>query len=151
MFCSGCGTKIQENLSYCSQCGKRASDERSDSRNALITNLTSAVGFVGSAGFIGFIFVVLILAKSGVPANQIIPISVIYFAALFGICFMIMRQLSAFNNDASAKNDIQPPASQAAYLHPNTTARLNEPADMGIGSVTDHTTRTLERTPVERS
>ncbi len=151
MFCSGCGTKIQEGLNYCSRCGKRTADVHNDS-TSLVSNLTTAVGFVGSTGFVGFIFVVLILARSGVPANQIIPLTFIYFAALFGICFLIIRQLSSFNAAASAKSDVrQPAAPQPAYLHPGETARLNEPSDMGIDSVTDHTTRTLAKTPVERN
>ena len=31
-----------------------------------------------------------------------------------------------------------------------STAQLSEPADMGIGSVTKHTTRALDAVPVER-
>ncbi|MBX3288980.1 MAG: hypothetical protein KF855_06500 [Acidobacteria bacterium] len=152
MFCSGCGTKIQEGLNYCSRCGKRAAEDTA-SRPSLAESLTVAVGYIGSAGFLGFIFVVLILSRSGFPPNQMVPIVFFYFAALFGICFLILRQagqLAGKNKDTEPAIPQGKPEQQA-YIHPANTAQLVEPRDLGIASVTEHTTRTLEKTPVERN
>lgn len=151
MFCSGCGSEIQVGLNYCSRCGRRVTEENY-STSSLAANLTTAVGYIGASGFFGFIFVVLILARYGVPANQMVPIAIFYFAALFGICFMILRQAAVFaggESKSSTTERIQP--EQQAYLRPQTTAQLEEPIDYGVGSVTDHTTRTLDKVPVERN
>lgn len=150
MYCSGCGTQLQQGLVYCSRCGRRV-DEGPASDRTLASNLTTATGYVGGAGFLGFIFVILVLAKNGVPPNTYVPIAFVYFAALFGICFLILRQASQF-----ARKTEQPGAlpqleqKTQAYLRPVDTAQLEESRSFGIGSVTEHTTRALDEVPVER-
>jgi hypothetical protein len=151
MFCAGCGTQILEGLNYCSRCGRRVA-ESNISQTSLASNLTTAAGYVGSAGFLGFLFVVLVFSKSGMPSNQLIPIAFFYFASLFGICYLILRQASIF----AGKQDLVEPRSHGeksadpTYLRPTTTAQLEEPRDPGIGSITEHTTRTLDEVPARK-
>jgi len=106
------------------------------------------MGYIGGFGMFGFIFVILILVKNGVDRNALIPISFFYLAALFGICFLIVRQISASSKKSSEKetasNEHQP-----AYLRPVTTAQLRETIDQPV-SVTEHTTRTLDEVVIER-
>lgn len=148
MFCSACGTQIQDGLNYCSRCGKRIAE--TDSETASIAeSLSSSLGYVGGGGFIAYAFVILILVKNGVPSNVIVPITLVYFAALFGICFLILRQTHLFSTRGRSRpEDVRD--GKAPFLRPVTTARLREARDAGVASVTEHTTRTLDEVPVER-
>ncbi len=153
MYCSGCGNQIEFELNYCNRCGKRVNEGGSENAS-IAESLSSSLGYVGGGGFIAFIFVAMVLVKNGIPGNQLIPITFLYFAALFGICFLILRQTQFFSRKngsrqlaESADADIIAPE----YLRPPNTAQLVEPPDAGIRSVTEHTTRTLDRVPVERN
>jgi uncharacterized membrane protein YvbJ len=151
MFCAGCGTQILEGLNFCSRCGRRVA-ESNISRTSLAGNLTMAAGYVGGAGFLGFLFIVLIFSKSGMPSNQLIPIAFFYFASLFGICYLILRQASIFagKKDVVESYPRGETSADPTYLRPTTTAQLEEPRDPGIGSVTEHTTRTLDKVPARK-
>lgn len=149
MYCSGCGTQIQTGLNYCSRCGRRVVDENQEA-NSLAKSLTGSLGYIGGFGFFGFIFVILALTKNGVDGGKIIPIAFFYFAALFGICYMILRQSNILAKGPKAGYSGQPQAEERAYLKPVTTAQLNEPAERPA-SVTEHTTRTLDHVPIERN
>ena len=146
MYCSGCGTQIQTGLNYCNRCGNRV--PRSDSEtNSIASNLSQSLGYIGGFGMFGFIFVILILVKNGVDKNALIPISFFYFAALFGICFLVIRQIFAYSKKSSDKESA-PNEQQPDYLRPVATAQLTEPGEQPI-SVTEHTTRTLDKVPVK--
>ena len=143
MFCAGCGTQIQSGLNYCSRCGRRVADD-SRSPNPWLNPLFIA-GAVAGIGFISFIIIVRILTRAGTPPNTFAPLAFVYFAALFGICFMLIRHAAAV-----AKN-VLPEAeqkNQPAYLNPATTGQLEEAREFGMGSVTDVTTRTLDKIPI---
>ncbi len=146
MFCSGCGTQIQEGLNYCNRCGNRV--PKGETASAA-EHLAASVGYVGGFGLIGFIFVILIMVKSGVAPDVLTKISFIYLSALFGICFLLIRQSNSGNRRNVNRVDV-PAVEQASYLRPVTTAQLEEPKDLGIGTVTEHTTRALEEVTVER-
>lgn len=140
MFCSGCGTQIQSGLNYCSRCGRRAAEDSQPVKNR--NNPLVIAGNTAGVGFVGFIFVLLVLTKSGAPPNIFIPITFFYFAALLGICFMIMRHGTAATTAAvSQPGDNR---QEQVYLNPVTTAQLEEAGEFGVGSVTDATTRTLD-------
>ena len=146
MFCAGCGTQIQQGLSYCSRCGRRVADEAG--RAAWNTPL-AIVGQTAGVGFVAYIFVLLILTRSGTHPNIFVPLTFFYFAALFSICFMVLRH----GTSADKARPSQPSVDETpvpAYLRPVTTAQLEEARDMGIGSVTDATTRTLDEMKIER-
>lgn len=98
-----------------------------------------------------FMVVVRALTRSDFPPNLIVPISFVYFGALFGICFMVLRYGSKTLQGSKPEKtfdtgELAPPA----YLSPVTTAQLEEARDFGIGSVTDRTTRTLDEVTIER-
>jgi hypothetical protein len=105
-------------------------------------------GYVAGIGFICFMFILRMLTRSGAPPNLFVPITFFYFAALFGICFMFLRHATAIakkSNDSPAEPD---KTNEPVYLRPVTTAQLEEAREFGIGSVTDRTTRTLDKIPV---
>lgn len=144
MYCAGCGTQIQTGLNYCSRCGRRVADEgkwKSDTNPIAVAGNTAAIGFVA------FIFVILIMSKTGVASNLFVPVTFIYFAALAGLCLMILR-----DKFTSARQQEDPAFGQneQRYLHPVTTAQLTEAAERPA-SVTEHTTRTLDAVPMDRN
>ena len=143
MFCAGCGTQIQSGLNYCSRCGRRITDDSKSEK--FWTGPLSIAGNVAFGGLVSFIFVVLILTRGGTPPDLLLKIIFLYLAALFGICFMIMRYGRTTSERPRPTSDQLP---TAAYLRPVTTAQLDEAREFGVGSVTDATTRTLDEVPV---
>lgn len=145
MFCAGCGTQIQSGLNYCSRCGRRVAE---DAKTGIGHNPRLIAAYTSGVGFICYILVVRMLSKGGLPPDMFLPITFFYFAALFGICFMILRQPKTAV-DMSTRSDSLP-NEQQAYLHPVTTAQLDE-GFREPASVTDHTTRTLDKVPLRKS
>ena len=145
MFCAGCGSQIQSGLNYCSRCGRRVAEDAEASNS--LSNPMMVTAYVAGAGFICFIFILRMLTRSEVPANLFVPITFVYFGALFGICFMLLRHATLLAKNTSApntSNEIRKPE----YLRPATTAQLEEARTFGVGSVTDATTRTLDKVPI---
>lgn len=142
MFCVGCGSQIQSGLNYCNRCGRRVADDAGSGG----TSPLAVVGQTAGVGFVSFIFILLVLTKySALPPDLLLPITFFYFAALFGICFMLLRHgTPKASNLELPRNDNE---TQASYLRPVTTAQLEEARDFGIDSVTDATTRTLDKVP----
>lgn len=140
MFCVGCGTQIQSGLNFCSRCGRRVVDDTKSGRSSL-----SVAGNIAGVGFVAYIFVLLVLSRSGVSPDVFKVITIFYFGALFGLCFMFLRQNSGASRPAVAAADER---AEPAYLRPVTTAQLEEARDFGVGSVTDATTRTLDEVPI---
>jgi hypothetical protein len=99
-----------------------------------------------------FMLVIRALTRSELPPGLIVPISFFYFASLFGICFMVLRQgtRSVKETEAVRSFDTGEFNTRPAYLSPMTTAQIEEAREFGIGSVTDRTTRTLDEITIER-
>ena len=99
-----------------------------------------------------FMLVIRALTRSDLPPGLIVPISFFYFASLFGICFMVLRQGSRTMREPKSARSFDTGELNAppAYLSPVTTAQLEEARSFGIGSVTDRTTRTLDEAKIER-
>lgn len=149
MFCSGCGVQLQTGLIYCSRCGRRVAEDLASA--AWASNPMTLTACIAGVGFFIFMIVLRILTRSELPPSLFVPISFFYFAALFGICFMVLRYGSRTLSRSKPENALDTAElAQPAYLSPMTTAQLAEARDLGIGSVTDATTRTLEEMTVER-
>ena len=106
---------------------------------------------IAGVGFFMFMLVIRALTRSQIPPGLFVPISFFYFAALFGICFMVLRYGSGTRREPKREKafdtgELAPPS----YLSPVTTAQLEEARSFGIGSVTDRTTRTLDEVKIER-
>ena len=150
MFCSNCGSQIQPELNYCNRCGTRVVKADDDSRKSLSENLSGSLGYIGGFGLVGYIFVALVLVNNGVVGNSLAAISFFYLATLFGICFMILQQLKTFpknkkNQNTEFQNDFK-----SEYLKTANTAQLEESKQTPISSVTDHTTRALDKVSIEK-
>lgn len=146
MYCSGCGTELSSDLNYCNRCGNRVAEGES---NSVADNLSGAVGYVGGFGLLGFIFAVLAMAKTGVAVVALVLISFLYLTALSVICFLMIRQAAALSTKRSGGDRPDDQTAQPQYLRPRTTAQLPESGEQPA-SVTEHTTRTLDKVPVTR-
>lgn len=106
---------------------------------------------IAGVGFFMFMLVIRTLTRSDIPPALFVPISFFYFAALFGICLMVLRYGSKASNPARSERSLDTgELARPAYLSPATTAQLEEAREFGIGSVTDATTRTLDEVTIER-
>jgi uncharacterized membrane protein YvbJ len=151
MFCPTCGNQIQGELNYCNRCGSKVGGPDPAVQKTVADNLSSAVGYIGGFGLLAFIFVIYLLVRSGATSRVLVPISLFYLAAVFGICWLVLRQVAELTKKSHSKPSTNVhDTSQPAYLKPVTTAQLDAPRDMPI-SVTENTTRTLDEVPIRRN
>lgn len=148
MFCAGCGSEIQSALNYCSRCGRRVADDREALTNATSNPLTIAGG-TAAVGMFAFVILMRILVRDGVTGSDLVGIAAFYFTALFGICALVLRYGRIFREDIKSLSKGESRRDERAYLPPVTTAQLPE-SMTAPASVTDQTTRTLDKVAVER-
>jgi hypothetical protein len=140
MFCARCGKQIDDSLKYCNGCGTQIKKEA----DSPLTSLITALIIIGTAGLGILVGLSAVLLDKIPNFGPVLIFGVIYLAVLFGICFMIMRQITKLI-DADLGRRRLPEAKQFTELPAPTTNELEEfrqPA-----SVTDQTTRTLDKIP----
>ncbi|HSK71841.1 MAG TPA: hypothetical protein VK892_09120 [Pyrinomonadaceae bacterium] len=150
MYCWSCGTQINKQLNYCSSCGARIDKAASEdySKWDFMNNPATAVGYLGVFGLGGFIFLVITLIKRNLDPSFVFAISALYLIALFGICFLLIRQMSHLSGKAEPKTNPDDEAAPRAFRS-EITAQLESPRQPAI-SVTENTTKTLDEVLIER-
>ncbi|MGD9588249.1 MAG: zinc ribbon domain-containing protein [Pyrinomonadaceae bacterium] len=149
MYCERCGKQLDEALNFCNGCGAQLRKEDGDQRSVL-NSLITAVFVVSIVGF-GVLVGLMAVLLSKLPNPELAFIfALIYLATLFGIVFMIMRQISRLIDAKLKGNDIDASVQirrdeRAVQLPPISTAQLEEYREPA--SVTENTTRTLENVP----
>ena len=147
MYCSTCGKSIQENLNYCNSCGAR------NQKNPLIVGNSSskimgvAGAFVGMVGLVCFVGLLKILLDSRLDTAAIIVILIAYLAAVFLLTAMMVGHVWKHSGDIRFKSKDRADEYEAsnAFRGVNTT-QLPEQRDFPA-SVTENTTRTLDKVP----
>jgi uncharacterized membrane protein YvbJ len=142
MYCANCGTQIKPGLNYCNRCGAKISRADLEARNSVSANLSGSLAYIGGFGLVGYIFILLILLKNDVHPAALMLLSGFYLVTLLAICFMILRHLKTAA-PATANIDFQNNF-QTGQLEAAMTAQLEE-ARQQPASVTEHTTRTLDK------
>lgn len=155
MYCSNCGNTVNDKLKFCNSCGERLDRhtetvDKDSTPGKMLDNLLTTLFLVVLFGFGILVGLVAVLLGSGVKTEVVGILALAYLAAVFGICFTLARQvpklidarLKGLNNTAET---LSPPQLQSP-----TTAQLAE-FRQPVGSVTDHTTKTLDRVPIERN
>lgn len=145
MYCERCGKQIDEALNFCNSCGAQLRKEKSEQQSVLNTLITALI-VVSTAGLgvlVGLMAILLDKLQNPEPA---FIFALFYLATLFGIAFMIMRQISKLI-DANLKGkeieiDSKRREEPLVQLPPRTTAQLEEYREPA--SITDSTTRTLD-------
>ena len=149
MYCERCGRQIDESLNYCNSCGAQLRRDNPPSK-ALAGVMVASLAVITISGLIVLAaLLVSLLDRMGPKPEPLFAFAALYLVALFGICFLIMRQVSKLIDADLRSRDFpqrtSPPA--AVQLPPRSTSQLEEFREPA--SVTDHTTRTLEPTPLK--
>lgn len=153
MYCSKCGSLINDKLNYCKSCGARIGKNDSDkgAPESILDNLLTALCFIAIFGFGILVGLVAVLLSSNLPHQVVLFVALGYLAALFGVCYMILSQVPKLIDAKlkSEKSEKSEKAEASLFVPPvqisaPTTAQLEqyrgEPA-----SVTEHTTRNFEK------
>lgn len=151
MFCPNCGKTVDKKLKYCNGCGERIGrqdDESADSPAKILDDILDTLFWFAMGGLGILIGLVAVLLGKGVDAGYVTLIVVVYLATIFATCFLLARQvprlidarLEAWNKGSETQPHTQ--------LTPRTTAQLEEYREP-VMSVTDHTTRTLDKVPLK--
>jgi predicted nucleic acid-binding Zn ribbon protein len=143
MHCVSCGNQILPELNYCNRCGARTGNEGpKDKPINPLSYLITALCIIGGGGLLLLVGLIAILLDEHADPKAVVIISALYLLALFGINFMIIRQISRLitaqigpGKDMSEKRSYE--------LHAHHTNQLEAPRQP-VSSVTDHTTRTLD-------
>ena len=144
MYCPNCANEIKEGLRYCNSCGFRLPNESVSEDASIIGKLATGAGFVGVVGLIGFIFLIKLMLEWRVLEPVMILVSLFYLGCVFGLCAYTLSFIKVFRSESkpAGRADVAP------QLPPRNTNQLEEPKEPPA-SVTDHTTRTLDKVPVE--
>lgn len=152
MYCERCGKQIDNALNFCNACGAQIKKEKSEQQSVLKTLIAAliVVCTTGMGVLIGLMAIMLDKFPNPEPA---FIFAIFYLATLFGIAFMIMRQISKLIDAKLNSKDVDfesPRRNEEplVQLPPKTTNQLEdfrEPA-----SVIENTTRTLDEVPVRR-
>ena len=148
MYCSTCGTLLDTKLNYCKRCGARIEKLATTESTGGLQSLSMSAGFVGLGGLGLTVGLIAILLKNNVVIEAVVILAMCFLATVFGITFLMMRQLSRMTMPATGEQIPEKP--NLVQLGATNTAQLEEyrqPAQ----SVTEHTTRTLEEVSLKRN
>lgn len=156
MFCPNCGKTVNAKLKYCNGCGGRLAREVEQDKDGtpgkMLDNILTTLSVVVVFGFGILVGLVAVMLGNGVKTEVVTVIVLAYLAAVAGVCFMLVRQvpklidakLKRWSKDA--EDDRQPQLEFA----PLTTGQLDEYREPAM-SVTENTTRTLDKVPIEKN
>ena len=153
MYCERCGKQIDDALNFCNACGAQLKKEKSEQQSVLNTMITALI-VVCTAGLGVLVGLMAILLNNLPNPEPAVILAIFYLATLFGIVFMIMRQVSKLI-DAKLKGketDFESPRRREeplVQLPPKTTAQLEDYRQPA--SVVENTTRTLDEVPLRRN
>ena len=148
MYCERCGKQVDEGLNYCNSCGAQLRRE-SPPPKSLAGFMVASVACTAIFGLIVLAWLLVnLLERMGPNPGPLFAFAAFYLAAIFGICYLIIRQVTKLiDADLRSREFPQRTASPpAVQLPPRSTSQLEEFREPA--SVTDHTTRTLEPTPL---
>jgi len=149
MFCERCGKQLDPSLKYCNGCGAQIKKDEEEPKTILNTMVTALI-VVGTAGLGALIGLMAVLLDKIQRVEPAIALGAFYLLAWFGVCFFILRQISKLIDadllDRRSRTIESTPLVQLPPRSTNPLEDFRQPA-----SVTDHTTRTLDKIPVERS
>jgi hypothetical protein len=150
MFCPSCASEVNPGLSYCNQCGMRLSapeNPRVLPASSFNKLLASVVG-IPLAG-VAMIFVFIAALKNGMGFRDDFIFAMIFLTFLLlaiaeiGCVIMLITRTKG---PKTSKNGSDLPISKRHELNEASRLGLGSPTfePRAVGSVTDHTTRTLD-------
>lgn len=154
MYCSRCGSLIDEDLNFCSRCGERVNKnelaESSKKQSEMLDNLAITVICFGVGGLGCLVGLVAVLLGNNVIPLVVVLIVLAYLAAWFGVCYKLLGQISKLvDANLEKKKSKDDESFQPSRLAAPRTTHLESPREP-VASVTENTTRTLDEVLVER-
>ena len=147
MYCSSCGVAVTPGLSYCNQCGAKLSGAKDDGitkSEVKPETLVGAIVTVFIVGFVAIIFLMMAMKMVFGPENLHLVISFTLLSFLIMLAVEGVFIWMLFNRTKSPKQ-----SSDSGQRKDQTTQELNETEPRALPepalSITDHTTRTLEK------
>ena len=152
MFCHSCGGTVKKGLKYCNSCGARLGsfdDDKDGTPGKMLDNILTTLFLTVMFGLGILVGLVAVLLGNSVPTQIVTLIVIAYLAAVFGVCFMLVKQVPKLIDAKLRMQNDRYDADDPRQLRPLTTAQLAEYREPAM-SVTDHTTRTLDNVTRER-
>lgn len=154
MYCENCGKHIDDSLNFCKSCGTQIKKQKDESKS-ILNSLVSALIAIVVVGLGILVALTAVLLDKSPNVEPVFVFAVAYLCILFGISFMLTRQISKV---IDKKLDLDSKPSRTPFktrdeeplvqLPPSNTNPLQEFRQPS--SVTESTTRTLDKVPVER-
>lgn len=142
MYCSTCGALINTELNYCNRCGARVDKLATAEKSEALEYLSMATGFVGLGGLGLTVGLIAILLNFSVVTEAVVILAIAFLATVFGMTFLMVRQISQMSN--VSQNPRKEPFENPRLNSPDI-AQLEESRQQPARSVTENTTRTLEK------
>jgi hypothetical protein len=149
MFCPSCGNEVSASLSYCNQCGARLG-AATDARILPASGYNMLIGAVIGIPFVGLamIFILIAALKNGMGFRDDFIFAMIFLTFILlaiaevGCFVMLLSRSKGPKLQKRSEND----RFQTGQLGAPNPRALGSPTfePMPVGSVTDHTTRTLD-------
>lgn len=149
MFCSKCGNVIADKLNYCNVCGGKLTAESNNSLNVILMSLIISFALISIVGLISLIAFLSILFDKGVQSSTISMIAGSFLLAIFGITYIIGKQISKIIDGKLGRNNQNPETVFQPQLTAPVTGQLQE-ARIRPASVTENTTKTLDEVLLKR-
>ena len=154
MYCPTCGKAVNQNLKYCNSCGERLSKaaeiDRDGTPGKMLDNILTTLFLVVMFGLGILVGLVAVLLGNSVKHDLIVMIVLVWLAAIFGICFTLARHATKLIDYRMRSWDSDSARVDQYQLPPMTTAQLEEYREPAM-SVTDHTTKTLDKVPFKNT
>lgn len=148
MYCPSCAHPVKDGLKYCNSCGARiAAVEKDDSPAKMLDDVLETLFWTTAVSLGILVGLVAVMLGNHVNADIVGIVAVFYLATVGMITFMLARQVPKLI-DARLRS-VQPSADNVehAQLRSPTTAQIEDFREPAM-SVTDHTTKTLDKMPV---
>lgn len=147
MYCSNCGKTLNASLNYCNSCGTRVEGKALLVRNSSSPALGIGAVFIGIVGLICFVPLLQALLHSTLDTAAVIVILVAYLLTVFAMFAVLIGHVWKNSGDIRIKtNQSSEDFGGVDAFRCINTAQLTEPARPM--SVTEHTTKTLDKVPL---
>jgi hypothetical protein len=149
MFCPSCGKDVSSGLSYCNQCGARLTGPEADPRVLPASSFNMLLGSVVGIPIVGIVMIFVFIAalKNGMGFRDDFIFAMIFLTfLLLAIAEIGCLVMMIIRTKGPKQKRNAPPISELHKMEEASNRSLGSPSfePMPVGSVTDHTTRTLD-------
>ncbi len=152
MYCPNCGTTVDKKLKFCNACGERLSKaaeiDKDGTPGKMLDNVLTTIFLIVMFGLGILVGLVAVLLGNDVTPPLVGMIVIAYLAAVFGICYTLVKQVPKLIDARLRATEFAEESRERARLAPLATGQLAEYREPAM-SVTDHTTKTLDKSPLK--